>query len=135
MATAKSSLSEIIEVASRKRSESVKVRLHYLPECAYFDYIRENLTNKELYEIERILTAYNSGKIDLEIIFDRDGQIDFEKSFDFKMKDPSYKVSGFESDVIKWYINLVSTGYMVDTFKIERAKQAVVLPIMKQYQR
>lgn len=88
----------------------------HLSVCEDYKYLLENLSDKALNELERIIDAYTKGKIDIDIIRDENDEIKFEESFSLIVNDKDYEKSGFEDTALKWYEGFEDTGYFVECF-------------------
>lgn len=88
----------------------------HLSVCEDYKYLLENLSDKALNELERIIDAYTKGKIDIDIIRDENDEIKFEESFSLIVNDKDYEKSGFEDTALKWYEGFEDTGFFVDCF-------------------
>jgi len=87
-----------------------------LSSCDDFEYLKENLSEKALDELERIIDAYVQGKINIEIVRDENEEIRFEESFNLIVNDKEYEKSGFEALALKWYESFEDTGFFVEWF-------------------
>lgn len=94
-----------------------------------FDILKKALFPAGLHIIDNILNAYYADKIDIEVVRNADGQIEFDKSGGLIINDENYVPNGFESLVIKWVEDMEDTGYMVECFgeysKSQELDQAV----------
>lgn len=81
-----------------------------------FEYLKDNLSETALDELERIIDAYSKDKIDIEIVRDENDEIKFEESFSLIVNDKDYKKYGFESLALKWYEGFEDTGFFVECF-------------------
>ena len=94
--------------------ESIKYK--HLEACSDFKVLNDYLTEKHLNEIEYILNAYATNKIDLIIPRDEKEKIVWEGDWDIKILDDSYRRIGGEILVLKWYEGFEDTGYLIECY-------------------
>lgn len=80
----------------------------YVENTREFQTLSNKLNNEELLLIDTVLSAYAHGKIDIDLPSNEDG------GFDLVVKDPSYKVNGFELLILKWYEDYENTEYLIE---------------------
>lgn len=88
----------------------------YIDGCSDCRYLYASLTAEQLTIIENILTAYNSGKIDMITPEYDDNTGDWYGEFELIINDETYIEVGSELLVIKWYEGIEDTGYFVECF-------------------
>ena len=92
-------------------------KYHNLEACSDFKYLNTYLTEKHLSEIEYILEAYSTNKINLIIPRDEKEEIVWEGDWDIIINDKNYKRIGGEKLVLKWYEGFEDTGYLIECYK------------------
>ena len=92
-------------------------KYHNLEACSDFKYLNTHLTEKHLSEIEYILEAYSTNKIDLIIPRDEKEEIVWEGDWDIIINDKNYRRIGGEILVLKWYEGFEDTGYLIECYK------------------
>ena len=85
----------------------------YVEKTRDFWQLNDKLNNEKILLIDTILSAYSHEKIDMDLHKTEDGNFDFE-NIDLVIKDPSYKVNGFELLILKWYEDYEDTGYLIE---------------------
>ena len=85
----------------------------YVEKTRDFWLLNDKLNNEKILLIDTILSAYSHEKIDMDLHKTEDGNFDFE-NIDLVIKDPSYKVNGFELLILKWYEDYEDTGYLIE---------------------
>lgn len=92
------------------------MQFHFIDECRDSNKLHSNLDGKELAVIEAILRAYKDGKIDF--LEPRDKNKEPDPNGHFKLiTSVSYKETGFELDVLKWYNDYIDTECLIDIIK------------------
>ena len=88
-----------------------------------YDYLDE----KALREIDDILEAYFTERIDLIVPRLDNGEIDWSRydknGCDVLVKDDTYKQTGHELLVLKWINDLEDTGYMAETIQSDQKEE------------
>ena len=111
-----------------------------------FSYLDKQLSDFELMFLGSIVNDYVNGRIDIEIIRDEEGYIDFDKSFDLQIitnkytefdennnlvsKEVNYsetKLNELARTALKWYEGYEDTGYLVGCIKSYTASKKVSL--------
>lgn len=102
------------------------MQFHFIDECRDSRKLYDSLDGKELAAIETILRAYKDGKIDF--LEPRDKNKEPDPNGHFKLiTSVSYKETGFELDVLKWYNDFIDTECLIDIIKsciVDDAKQS-----------
>lgn len=80
-------------------------------------YLYNNLSGEKLKEIDDILGAYFSGKINFIVPRLENGEPDFCGEFKLIINDDTYEKTGNELLVLRWVEDYEDTGYMVDCIK------------------
>ncbi len=101
-----------------KKSNELKVSyiLENYPKicgCVGVKYLIKQLEKDELQSIENILKEYGK-KVDLDVPRDVNGRIDFRGKWGVKVLDKSYKPTGQELAVMKWYEGFEDSRFLVD---------------------
>ena len=91
-------------------------KYHYLEECNDFKCLDDYLTDSHLSEIENILIAYKTNKIDLVIPRDENDEIVWEGDWETTVIDSNYERTGSETLILKWYEGFEDTGYVINCF-------------------
>ena len=84
-----------------------------LSKCSDYKILLNFLTNKNLSEIENILASYTSGKIQLVIPRNENGEVEWMDDWKTTIIDSNYESTGSETLVLKWYEGFEDTGYLI----------------------
>lgn len=77
----------------------------------------DNLSLEILNNIEDILSACVSGKIELYVPRDKNDEPDFFGDFDLIINDEQYIENGYELLVLKWIDDFECTDYLIDCMR------------------
>ena len=85
--------------------------------CSDHEILFSKLREEKLLIIERILYAYENGKIDFEEPKNDDGEYLFCGEAELIIIDKSYKPTGLETTVLRWYESHEDTEFLIEVFE------------------